>query len=148
MSAMTNCILIPLLRVEDIRVEDSRFWFIDGWIAVTSCCSLWICVSFHSVFNEIDCVSYFEYNNLLWTVHSGECMDWEWSVRSNKFHILGLLHSVVWIFSQNAQTILWMCSTRFVGKPEGFSNVFLTYLDNFFGGQYKLWGLRGTRGES
>ena len=26
-----------------------------------------------------------------------------------------------------------------------FSNVFLTYFDYFFGGQYKLGGLRGTR---
>ena len=25
-------------------------------------------------------------------------------------------------------------STRFVGKPEGVSNVFLTYFDYFFGG--------------
>ena len=36
-------------------------------------------------------------------------------------------------------------STRFVGKPEGFSNVFFTYFDYFFGGQYKLGWLRGTR---
>ena len=28
----------------------------------------------------------------------------------------------------------------------GVSNVFLTYFDYFFGGQYKLGGLRGTRG--
>ena len=29
-------------------------------------------------------------------------------------------------------------STRFVGNPEGVSNVFFTYFDNFFCGQYKL----------
>ena len=32
-----------------------------------------------------------------------------------------------------------------MGKPEGVSNVFLTYFDYFFGGQYKL-GLRCIRG--
>jgi hypothetical protein len=34
-----------------------------------------------------------------------------------------------------------------VGKPEGISNVFLTYFDYFFGGQYKLGRFRGTREE-
>ena len=41
---------------------------------------------------------------------------------------------------------LYICSTRFVGKPEGVSNVFLTYFDNFFGESIQTWGLRGTRG--
>ena len=31
-------------------------------------------------------------------------------------------------------------------NQRGVSNVFLTYFDSFFGGQYKLGGLRGTRG--
>ena len=42
--------------------------------------------------------------------------------------------------------MVMMISTRFVGKPEGVSNVFLTYFDYFFGGSIQTWGLRGTRG--
>ena len=39
-------------------------------------------------------------------------------------------------------------STRFGGKPEGVSNVFLTYFDNFSEESIQTWegGLRGTRG--
>ena len=33
------------------------------------------------------------------------------------------------------------------GKPEGGNSVFLTYFVFFSGGQYKLGGSRGTRGE-
>ena len=36
--------------------------------------------------------------------------------------------------------------TRFVGKPEGVSNVFLTNFDYFFEGSLQNWGLRGTKG--
>ena len=41
-----------------------------------------------------------------------------------------------------------LSTIRFVGKPEGVSNVILTYFDYFcrMGGQCKVGGSRGTRG--
>ena len=39
-----------------------------------------------------------------------------------------------------------LSSTRFEGKPEGISNVFLTYFDYFSEGQYKLGGWEAPEG--
>ena len=53
-----------------------------------------------------------------------------------------------YMYFQNTYCRHYTCknSTRFVGKPEeGISNLFLTPFDYFFGGQYTLGGLRGTR---
>ena len=50
-------------------------------------------------------------------------------------------YNINYNYNYNYNTIT-IASTRFVVKPEGVSNVFLT----IFGGSMQTWGLRGTRG--
>ena len=52
----------------------------------------------------------------------------------------------LWPWNPADCLLLAPSSIRFVGKPEGVSNVFLTYFDYFSGGQYKFRGWETPEG--